>query len=633
MSRLSPVRLRGRRRRLCLAALISGLVISMAGPGYGVAASTSAVQTDGDAEVHIGGDAAGAETIDATPGPSDFGYLTGTDDLGRELSHYGEVSAPREDRYVGLFYFMWLGQHSQTGPYNISDILAETPEAVQDPEHAAWGPRGAFHHWGEPMFDYYFSNDAWVLRKHAQMLAIAEVDFLVFDVTNAFTYKTVYDPLLEVFDDVRRQGWDVPQVVFYTNARSGDVIEQIYADLYEPGRYPELWFELDGKPMIIGDPDQVSDETREFFTFRRNQWPTEPMKPYGFPWISFTRPQEVFYVNGEPDVVNVAVGVHNNLPFSDQPFYGFGNNWSRSFHDGALDPDPDAYLHGYNFAEQWEHALAVDPRMVMVTGWNEWVAQRNDGPPERPIFFVDQATVEFSRDAEPMKGGYNDNYYLQLVDYIRQYKGLGTQASPGDQHSIDIDGSFSQWDDVQPAYRDFVGDTVDRNHPGFGGATYTDDTGRNDFEELKVARDERYVYFSARTTTPIVGADADRNWMTLFVNADGNGTNGWKGFDFAVNRIGADSDRTWLERTKRGWAWQKLEKVDIRVSGDQLHVAVPRHYLQRPSDDGPLQLEFKWADNMQRDGDVMDFYLHGDAAPDGRFSYLYTEDPRLLPRP
>src|SRR5690606_39796828 len=97
-----------------------------------------------------------------------------------------------------------------------------------------------------------------------------------------------------------------------------------------------------------------------------------------------------------------------------------------------------------------------DPLIVAVTGWTEWVAQRftgdfpgwdgeEDRPDDRPVFFVDQATTEFSRDAEPMKGGYNDNYYLQLVDYIRQYKGLGAQAPPSEPRSIDIDGDFAQW--------------------------------------------------------------------------------------------------------------------------------------------------------------------------------------------
>ena len=33
-------------------------------------------------------------------------------------------------------------------------------------------------------------------------------------------------------------------------------------------------------------------------------------------------------------------------------------------------------LEGRNFEEQWSYALEVDPEMVFVTGWNEWIAQR-----------------------------------------------------------------------------------------------------------------------------------------------------------------------------------------------------------------------------------------------------------------
>ena len=34
-------------------------------------------------------------------------------------------------------------------------------------------------------------------------------------------------------------------------------------------------------------------------------------------------------------------------------------------------------------------------------------------------------------------------------------------------------------------------------------------------------------------------------------------------------------------------------------------------------------LEFKWSDNMIKDGDIMDFYINGDVAPSGRFNYLF----------
>ena len=36
-----------------------------------------------------------------------------------------------------------------------------------------------------------------------------------------------------------------------------------------------------------------------------------------------------------------------------------------------------------------------------------------------------------------------------------------------------------------------------------------------------------------------------------------------------------------------------------------------------------LSFEFKWNDNMQHPGDIMDFYVNGDTAPGGRFNYIY----------
>ena len=37
-----------------------------------------------------------------------------------------------------------------------------------------------------------------------------------------------------------------------------------------------------------------------------------------------------------------------------------------------------------------------------------------------------------------------------------------------------------------------------------------------------------------------------------------------------------------------------------------------------------LALDFKWADNLQSSGDVMDFYVSGDTVSEGRFMYRYV---------
>jgi hypothetical protein len=37
-------------------------------------------------------------------------------------------------------------------------------------------------------------------------------------------------------------------------------------------------------------------------------------------------------------------------------------------------------------------------------------------------------------------------------------------------------------------------------------------------------------------------------------------------------------------------------------------------------------LDFKWVDNLQAPGDVMDFYVSGNVAPAGRFNYRFVGD-------
>ncbi|TLS52347.1 hypothetical protein FE782_10255 [Paenibacillus antri] len=529
------------------------------------------------------------------------------------------------ERYVGIFYFLWLGQHGTEGPFDNANILAAAPEAVHDPNHPMWGPQNAFHFWGEPLYGYYLNDDAWVLRKHVQLLTAAGVDFLAFDTTNAVTYKNVYDVLFGILDDVRRQGFDVPRIVFYTNTRSGETIAQLYEDIYKPGRYAELWFHWKGKPLIIGDPGECGDEIRTFFTFRLNQWPFDERKTNGFPWIEFCRPQRVYFNDeGEKEIISVSVAQHPTVAMSDTPFYNHGVNWGRSFHNGANDDTPGAEYAGRNIAEQWEFALAEDPSIVFVTGWNEWIAMRLKGPPERPILFVDQATLNFSRDIEPMKGGYHDNYYLQMVEYIRRFKRTPPPPAAGPGRTIPMERDFRGWDDVLPEYRDFAGDTVPRRHRGYGSLLYSDDTGRNDFVTMKATHDEAYVYFYARTREAVT-PHTDRHWMMLLIDTGGSPDEGWHGYDYIVNRTVRDASRSTLERSVGGWRWEAVCDVRYVVRGNELQLAVPRSALGLNRPGTPLRFEFKWVDHMQNEGDFMDFYRHGDVAPEGRLNFVYRE--------
>ena len=547
------------------------------------------------------------------------------DALGRALPEPVEVGPPRKDRFVGIFYFLWhtpRGREGKAaGPRDIAKILAEDSQALQHPDSPLWGPLGTPHYWGQPLYGYYRSDDPWVLRRHAQLLSAAGIDTLIFDTTNAVTYPEVYRALCEVFTQVRKEGGRTPQIAFMVNTKASETADRIYHDLYEPGLYRDLWFIWQGKPLMICDPAQASAQVKSFFTLRAAHWPfTLVNTSYAWHWESIY-PQVYGYTDdaNKPEQVNVAVA--QNLRASDGKVTNMsaGNARGRSFHDGAEDHTPGAVNHGYNFAEQWKRAIELDPPFVMVTGWNEWIAGRF-GQPGKSVVFVDQYNEEFSRDIEPMKGGHGDNYYYQLVANVRRYKGCPAIPPASGSKTIDIAAGFEQWKDVKPEFLDDVGDTAPRDHDGIAGLHYVDHSGRNDLVAMKVARDQKNVYFYVRTREPITPR-TDPNWMWLMIDADGNSGNGWEGYDFIVNRTIEDNHTTWLERSVGGWNWQKVAKVEYRVAGNELQLSVPRAALGLK--DGPIALNFKWSDNLQHPGDVMDFYTSGDVAPVGRFMYRY----------
>ncbi|HNT36564.1 MAG TPA: hypothetical protein PKH07_16375, partial [bacterium] len=228
--------------------------------------------------------------------------------------------------------------------------------------------------------------------------------------------------------------------------------------------------------------------------------------------------------------------------------------------------------------------------------------------------------LEFSRDVEMMKGGYGDNYYMQMAANIRRFKGMPPAPKYSAPKSIDISDSFEQWDDVLPEYRDHTMDTEPRDHPGCGGLHYTVDTGRNDFQTLKVTYDAHKLYFHAKTRNRITPS-TDPNWMWLLIDVRGDGLPDWEGFSFIVNRDRLSGNESSVEICTGGFEWKPLGRADFRCEGDQIHIAVPRSLLRIGS--SPFVIEFKWFDNVREPGNILDAYVNGDTAPDGRFRYRF----------
>jgi hypothetical protein len=426
-----------------------------------------------------------------------------------------------------------------------------------------------------------------------------------------------------VFREVRQEGGQTPQIAFMVNTEAGKTAQRIYDDLYRPGEFRELWFHWQGKPLMICDPVQASAELRAFFTLRRAHWPFELVNtPFAWHWEA-TYPQPYGYTDDPSKPEQLTVSVAQNLRQSDGKVTNMssGEARGRSFHRDRMESEPGAIDRGHNFEEQWQRAFELAPPFVMVTGWNEWIAGRW-GKPDGPLVFVDQFNQEFSRDIEPAAVGHLDNYYWQLVANVRRYKGAPPLPRVSPAKSIRINRGFEQWREIMPVFNDHVGETRFRDFSGIAGRHYTNRSGRNDIVACQVTHDRRNIYFHVRTRAPI-SPPTDPCWMWLFLDTDQDPKTGWEGFDFVVNRSVQNGKETSIERHVVGWQWKAVDVVSMRLEATELHLAVPRKILGLSGDGSRIVLDFQWTDNLQRPGDIMDFYVSGDVAPEGRFRYRY----------
>jgi len=226
-----------------------------------------------------------------------------------------------------------------------------------------------------------------------------------------------------------------------------------------------------------------------------------------------------------------------------------------------------------------------------------------------------------------MKGGYTDNYYMQMARNIRRYKGARPLPEWRGRQRIRIDGRFDDWAQVGLEYRDTAGDTAHRDFDGYGGLHYTETSGRNDLVTCKIAADRTRVYFYAEARealTPHTG----RHWMLLLIDADQNPATGWHGYDVLVNHSVVDDHTTTLKRFEpgaNGGSWVEQARLPYRCAGRALEVAVPRRLLGLSRN--AFSLDWHWCDNPADLRDPISLCTAGDSAPNRRFNYRGTWRP------
>ncbi len=602
----------------------------------------------------------------ATPAAIQPGTWAAVDGLGRTLSNATQVGTPKEEKYVGIFYWDWHFAFAKNEPRNITQILNQYPEAATNPDHAAWGDNKIFYpyFWDEPLFGYYQTEDQYVLRKHAELLADAGVDYIAFDCTNGTQlFKKGYRAVFEAFAAAKADGVDVPQITFFlswsdTNDRAQ--LKQLYKDIYSEGKYKDLWFYWEGKPLMYAHTTALDASNAEekaildFFTFRRCYTTYfDPPKAYEekiWGWLS-VYPQTKFGVKADGSTEMICVSAaqnaneHSMVAMNDPAGGVRGRAYTKGdyayryqYQNKTVTIDQntkDAYLYGLNFQQQWDYAIEQDPQVIFITGWNEYVAQMAEDFLGVSYAFSDNYNAAYSRDIEPSAGILKDYYYTQMVENIRRFKGTAAQVpateATGAQQTIQIGGGTGEWDQVKLAYDHYTNSTLDRDHAGFGSTHYTNQTMRNDFVQAKVAYDWENLYFMVETEAAI-SSPRDPAWMRLFIDTDPSGVSpNWEGFEYVVNRVSPTDDQVTIERCTGGWHFTKVGTGRYHVSDNRLELSVPRSSVGL-ADVEALTFNFKWADNTRADdastdsGDILDFYQYGDVAPGGRFAFTFTTE-------
>ena len=578
-----------------------------------------------------------------------------TDGLGRTSLTYEDVGAPRDNKTVAMFYWTWhIDGFTSNNVVNLQEYCEKYPDAMRDFNNEIWKQNETYW-WNESIYGFYRGDDPWVLRKQAELLTNAGVDVIFTDNTNGdHTWHNAYNALLKEWDDAMTDGLKTPKLSFmlpfwdqsYTNMQ----VSSIYQDMFRSGKYPNLWYYLDGKPMIMAIPasfnpnnSPLEKEISNYFTFRAGQpgYVVDHTDYRTWGWLSMY-PQATYYAsskdknNGIVEQVTVGIAMNHNYKLHELAAMSgdniAGRSYSSTYPDRYDKEGAEASKWGYNFAEQWNYALEVDPKVVFVTGWNEFRVGRYETWPEGspaavPNAFPDQFNDEFSRDIEPTKGALKDHYYYQLVNFVRQYKGANPIPTPSAKTTIDLSAGQDQWKAVEPYFGAYIGNTEHRDSKGYGDLYYTETSGRNDIIGAQIARDDEYVYFNVECAADITPY-TDKLWMTLYIDSD-QANQGWETFEYVINKSVASADTVVLEKfTGNGYESTKVADCSYTVDGRYMTVKVAKSDLGLSGDN--YTINFSWTDNVHDEGDyekfsgdIMDFYVSGDVAPGARFKFSY----------
>ena len=312
---------------------------------------------------------------------------------------------------VSICYSVWfdaiLGK-SGSGVdnwHNVTEILAGKQE---------WGGVPSFHYWAKPAVGYYSSSNKDVIRTHMTQLYTAGVDFIIIDLTNAgdgyigasawteYIQKPM-DAICDTIMEMRAGGLGTPYVVFWVGDGEGPLYQELYNKYHNVEKWKDCFVYWGGKPFML-----TTHKTPEEFPLK-DLFTVRSMWGLG---VDYSGGQWCFLsVNNHNKFTKAADGTVEqvSVAVASQETYMSRLDTAHSREGGMF------------WYAQWLTAFKFQPKIVTLTWWNEWTAQRYEINGE--YVFTDNYNQEYSRDIEPMEGGHGDQYYRWMIQYISAYKG------------------------------------------------------------------------------------------------------------------------------------------------------------------------------------------------------------------
>ncbi len=571
-----------------------------------------------------------------------------TDEMGRKVASFEEAGPVKEDgREVGIYYWNWFAAENRPAVI-IDDVIKEKPSARYEYNDEIWDQTAAYY-WGEPVFGFYDSYDYWVYKRHAKMLSVAGVDVIFLDYSNeGLNYVSQLAVLVQAFRDAKAEGVDIPRISALTSLIGNPdnvyrALLSLYFNCFVENDYSDVWYYWEGKPLLHGNAtydravkntaaDNLTEKealshVENFFMIRENGERNTYVDDGSWQWLEIF-PQMLRNVDketGRPEFVSVGSAINQSTElgnsvtgvFSDP--YCKGRGYSEAFGE---DYSENGKRMAYFFREQASLALEAEPEFVAIDGWNEWTAIRQFNWHGHLNSFVDTFDYENSRDFEPNNGPLRDDYYLLLCDFVRKYKGVRETPLAKNAKTIDIKGDISAWSEVGPEfynYKDYARDSeglykrcTTENHIYKTSLT-------NSVKSAKVSYDDVKLYFMAECFDDI--SLTGESPLNLYINSDRNYITGWEGYDYAVNlgRMGSVS-----KFSDGVWDFSEIGNVNYNVAGKYITLELDRSLI---SELDAVDIEFKWTDSVNPEGDILKFYSEGGSAPLGRFNYVYTTIP------